>query len=66
MYGRYDWRHAWFAGFTPITVDRFTAGLRVDLWDAVIVKGEMLVNRERAGAPTVDNNVWTASVVYSW
>jgi len=66
LYGRYDWRHAWFAGFTPITVDRITAGLRIDLWDAVIVKGEMLVNRELAGAPTVANNVWTLSLVYSW
>ena len=51
VYGRYDRRHAWFEGFTPITVDRITGGLRIDLWDAVILKGEYLDNRELAGAP---------------
>ena len=66
LYGRYDRRHAWFEGFTPITVDRITGGLRIDLWESVILKGEYLVNRERAGAPTVDNNVVTTSLVYSW
>jgi hypothetical protein len=65
-YGRYEQRHAWFEGYTPITVDRITGGLRADLWDSVIVKGEYLVNRELEGAPTVANNVMTASVVYSW
>jgi len=38
-YARYEQRHAWFEGFTPITVDRVTGGLRVELWDSVIVKG---------------------------
>jgi hypothetical protein len=66
LYARYDRRHAWFDGFTPITVDRFTGGLRLDLWDAVILKGEYLENREIAGAPTVANNVITSSLVYSW
>jgi hypothetical protein len=66
FYGRYDYRHAWFDGFTPLTVDRITAGLRFDLWESVIVKGEMLINRELAGSPTVANNVQTTSVVYSW
>jgi hypothetical protein len=66
VYGRYDRRHAWFEGFTPITVERFTGGLRLDFWETVILKGEYLVNRERAGAPTVDNNVVTTSLVYSW
>jgi len=66
LYGRYDRRHAWFEGFTPITVDRITAGLRFDLWDALILKGEYLDNRELAGAPTVANNVLTSSLVYSW
>ena len=65
-YGRYEQRHAWFEGFTPITVDRITGGLRVDLWESLIVKFEMLFNRELSGAPTVANNVQTASVVYSW
>jgi hypothetical protein len=66
IYGRYDRRHAWFAGYTPITVDRITGGLRLDLWDAVILKGEYLDNRELSGAPTVANNVFTSSLVYSW
>jgi hypothetical protein len=66
LYARYDRRHAWFEGYTPITVDRITGGLRMDLWDAVIFKVEYLDNRELAGAPTVANNVFTSSVVYSW
>jgi hypothetical protein len=66
VYARYDRRHAWFEGFTPITVARFTGGLRLDLWDAVILKGEYLDNREIEGAPTVANNVITSSLVYSW
>jgi hypothetical protein len=66
VYGRYDRRHAWFEGFTPITVDRFTGGLRLDLWEAIILKAEYLDNRELAGAPTVANNVFTSSLVYSW
>ncbi len=66
MYGRYDRRHAWFQGFTPITVDRFTGGVRFDLWDSVLLKAEYLGNRELAGAPTVANNVFTSSLVYSF
>jgi hypothetical protein len=66
VYGRYDRRHAWFQGFTPITVDRVTGGLRLDLWEALILKAEYLDNRELAGAPTVANNVFTSSLVYSW
>jgi hypothetical protein len=65
-YARYEQRQARFEGFDRITVDRITAGVRVELWDALIVKGEWLVNRELAGAPNVPNNVQTASVVYSW
>jgi len=66
FYARYDRRHASFEGFTPITVDRFTGGVRLDLWEALILKGEVLDNRELAGAPTVANNVMTSSLVYSW
>jgi len=66
VYGRYDRRHAWFEGYTPITVDRITGGIRFDLWEAVILKAEYLDNRELAGAPTVANNVFTSSLVYSW
>lgn len=66
VYGRYDRRHAQFEGFVPITVDRITAGARVDLWDSLAVKGEYLINRELDGAPDVDNNVLTSSLVYTW
>ncbi|HXU62147.1 MAG TPA: hypothetical protein VN962_10620 [Polyangia bacterium] len=66
VYGRYDRRHAWFQGFTPITVDRFTGGLRFELWDSVLLKAEYVANRELAGAPTVANNVFTSSLVYSF
>jgi hypothetical protein len=65
-YLRYEQRHAAFQGFIPITVDRFTAGLHVDLWDNIQVKGEVLINRELAGAPQVNNNVYTSSVVWTW
>jgi hypothetical protein len=65
-YARYEQRHAWFDGFTPLTVERTTLGVRVDLWESLIVKAELLVNRELAGAPNVANNVETTSVVYSW
>ena len=66
VYGRYDRRHAQFEGFVPITVDRITAGARIDLWDSLAVKGEYLNNRELEGAPKVDNDVITSSLVYTW
>jgi hypothetical protein len=65
-YVRYEQRHAWFEGFRAITVARVTVGLRAQLWTSVIVKGERLVNQELAGAPPVDNDVLTTSVVYLW
>jgi hypothetical protein len=65
-YGRYEQRHAWFEGFRPITVARVTVGLRLELWQSLILKGEYLWNEELAGAPQVDNNVFTTSAVYSW
>jgi hypothetical protein len=65
-YVRYERRDAWFEGFRPITVARVTAGLRVELWGSLILKGEFLFNQEVAGAPTVENNVLTTSVVFAW
>jgi hypothetical protein len=65
-YGRYERRHAYFEGFTPITVARVTGGVRLDLWESFILKAEMLFNRELEGAPTVKNDVFTSSAVYSW
>ena len=66
LYGRYDERHAWFDGFRSITVDRFTVGLRADLWRSVVAKVEYLRNRERLGAPRVPNDVLTSSLVFYW
>src|SRR6478736_3084437 len=65
-YFRYGRRHAQFEGFTAITVDRLTAGLRLDLFDGLLVKGEVLLNRELVGAPQAENDVLTTSVVYQW
>jgi hypothetical protein len=47
-------------------VDRITAGARIDLWESLALKGEYLINRELAGAPDVDNDVLTSSLVYTW
>ena len=66
IYSRYERRRAEFHGFRRILVGRLTAGLRVDLWDCLIVKAELLFNEERYGAPQVDNDVLATSVVYSW
>jgi hypothetical protein len=66
LYGRYDRRYAQFQGYTAIAVDRFTAGLRADLWDSLAVKAEGLFNRELWGAPQVDNDVFTSSIVYTF
>ena len=65
-YARYERRHAWFEGFRPLTVARVTIGLRIQLWSAVILKAELLLNQELAGAPTVDNDVFTTSAVITW
>ncbi|HEY0705304.1 MAG TPA: hypothetical protein VGG33_00815 [Polyangia bacterium] len=66
VYTRYEERRASFEGFRPLRVARLTGGLRVDLWDALILKGEVLFNQELEGAPNVDNDVVTSSVVFSW
>ena len=42
------------------------AGARVDLWDFLALKAEYLSNRELAGAPLVDNDVFTSSAVFTW
>ena len=66
FYGRYDRRHAQFSGFPGVQTDRFTVGTRVDLYDFVALKLEALFNRELAGAPNVDNDVYTSSAVFTW
>jgi len=66
VYARYDRRHAEFEGFGPITTSRVTAGVRLDIWTVLALKAEYLFNRENTGAPTVPNDVFTSSVVYTW
>jgi hypothetical protein len=65
-YVRFERRHAQFEGFSAYTVQRITAGFRLDLWDELIAKAEVLLNGEIAGLPQVDNNVFTSSFVYSF
>jgi hypothetical protein len=65
-YARYERRRGEFVGFASILVDRVTSGVNVGIGDSVQVKGEYLANRELAGAPTVRNNVFTSSVVWTW
>jgi hypothetical protein len=66
VYARYDWRNAEFEGFSNITVDRITGGVNVGIGENLQVKAEYLANRELKGAPTVANNVFTSSVVWTW
>ena len=66
VYGRYDRRHGQFEGYTELVTDRITAGFRVDVFEMLAIKGEYLFNREISGAPRVDNDVVTGSVVLTW
>jgi hypothetical protein len=64
--GRYDRRHARFENYTWVITDRVTASVRVDLFDALAIKAEYLWNTEYAGAPSVNNDVFTSSAVFTW
>ena len=64
VYGRYDRRAAEFHGFGAILTSRYTVGARLDFWSVLSLKAEYLFNRENAGAPRVDNDVFTAAAVY--
>jgi hypothetical protein len=64
VYGRYDRRAAEFHGFGGILTSRYTVGTRLDFWSVLALKAEYLFNRENAGAPRVDNDVFAASAVY--
>ena len=66
FYGRYDRRHGTFEGAATVKTQRFTVGTRVDLFDVLALKAEGLFNVELAGAPSVDNDVFTASAVFTW
>lgn len=66
LYVRYDRRHGQFEGFTQLQTDRLTGGVRVDLFEVLALKAEVLLNRELVGAPLVDNDVFTSSAVFTW
>ena len=66
VYARYEQRRAEFEGFRPLKVSRLTGGFRIDLWESLIVKAEVLFNQELEGAPKVDNDVLTSSVIFTW
>ena len=65
-YARYERRQGEFVDFATIVVDRVTSGLNLGIGDSVQIKAEYLLNRELEGAPTVRNNVFTSSVVWTW
>jgi hypothetical protein len=65
-YIRWDRRHGQFQGFTALDTDRFTFGLQLALYESVLIKAEYLWNRELHGAPQVDNDVFTSSLVLTW
>jgi len=65
-YARWDRRHGQFQGFIPLDTDRFTFGLQLQLYESVLLKAEYLWNRELHGAPQVDNDVFTSSLVMTW
>ncbi len=66
LYGRYDRRHATFEGFATVETERFTAGLRIELFSMVAIKAEGLFNVENGAVPDVANDVFTSSVVFTW
>ena len=66
VYGRYDRRHAWFEGFTPITVDRITGGAAPGSVGRADRQGR--VSRSTASwraRPPSPTTCFTSSVVYS-
>jgi hypothetical protein len=78
LYGRYEQRRGTFTNKkaisftesgtdTHILTDRFTAGIKIDLFEMVNVKAEWLINREVGGVVAyVNNNVFTSSAVFTW
>jgi hypothetical protein len=66
VYGRYDRRTGGFDGTPQLLTSRWTVGGRIELWSVLQLKAEVLFNRENAGAPTVDNDVFTTSAVFSF
>ena len=65
-YARFERRHAAFEGFRPYTVQRITAGVRLDLLDELALKAEYLWNGAVTGTSPVENNVFTTSLVFNF
>lgn len=65
-YVRYEERQAEFDGFPRLHLSRITAGARLDLWDSLALKAEVLLNGEVSGAPPVENDVLAASAVWTF
>ncbi len=63
-YVQYSQRFGGFTGFAFLDTCRVTPGLRLDFYDLAILKAEYLRNIEISGAPTVDNDVITSSLVF--
>jgi hypothetical protein len=63
---RYDHRKARFEGYVWVETDRLTPSARIDFYDFLALKLEAVLNRELQGAPTVQNDVYTASAVMTW
>jgi len=63
---RYDHRKARFEGYVWVETDRLTVSGRLDLLDFLALKAEGVFNRELHGAPSIDNDVFTASAVLTW
>ena len=63
LYVQYSQRSGGFTGFVWLNTCRITPGFRLDFGDVVAVKAEYLRNLEIGGAPNVDNDVMTSSLV---
>ncbi len=66
VYGRYDRREARFQGLPQVKTDRFTVGVKAQLFEVLALKAEVLFNRELSGAAEVENDVVTSSAVFSF
>ena len=66
VYLRGEQRRGWFEGFARVLERRLTVGVRLDLGESVAFKAETLLNREYEGAPSVDNDVRCASLVWAF
>jgi hypothetical protein len=66
LYARFERRNGGFDGFALVRTARFTAGFKLELYHCIAIKMEALLNRELPGTPTVRNDVFTSSAVYTF